>query len=202
MAEDIGLFDAIYTTRSIRRFKPEPVPDDVLRKVLEAAVQAPSGGNRQPWTWLVIRSPEGKKRLHELVLEGRRKEEAAAAGGPMPPNTFADALPHVGAVVLVCTPQGGSNPRSVGPAGAAYPAIQNLLLAARAFDLGGVITLGHRWNEDAIKAELGIPGDQVIVALVPLGYPERIDGQRHGKKTRKPVEETAFAERWGQAIGI
>ena len=196
MAEAIGLFEAIYTTRSIRRFKPKPIPDDVLRMVLEAALQAPSGANRQPWTWLVVRSPERKKRLHDLLIEGHEKQraEAEAAGRSVPPTTYLEDLAHIGAVVLVCAPAGG-NPQST-----TFPAVQNLLLAARAFGLGGNITMGYRQNEAAINQEFGIPEDQTIAAVVPLGYPTGTNGERHGKKTRKALEEVAFEDRWGQAI--
>ena len=194
MPEAMGLFDALYTTRSIRRFTAEPVSDSVLRRVLGAAGQAPSGGNRQPWTWLVLRDPGRKRRLRELLVEGHARQGREAAGRPLPPHTYTEDLAHVGAVVLVCSRRGGN------AAVATFPAIQNLLLAARALGLGGNITLGFQWNEEAIMREFGIPDDQAMAAVVPLGYPAGTPGERHGTKNRKSVEEVTFLDHWGRAL--
>ena len=81
-------------------------------------------------------------------------------------------------------------------------AIQNLLLAARAYGLGGVITFVHEHNEHGIRSEFQIPDGKDIVAFIPLGYPDGDRGSRHGTKTRKPLEEVAFEEQWGNRITI
>src|SRR5436309_14567711 len=65
---DMDLFEALRTTRTVRRLRPDPVPDELLRKVLTAATWAPSGGNRQPWRFLVVRDPERKRQLRQLYL--------------------------------------------------------------------------------------------------------------------------------------
>ena len=212
MATEIGLFEAMYTMRAIRKFKPDPVPDDVLRRVLEAAGQAPSGGNRQPWRFMVIRSKEGKKKVSELaLLAQQRAEDARSTGADRRPSpapgaaggggTFAESLVDVPVIIIVCAQRPVSEgPWSVGPFGQTYPAVENLLLAARALGLGGTITTGYRWMEDEVKEWLGLPSNIDSTCLIPLGYPLGTDGQRHGKKSRKPVEELAYEEHWGKAI--
>jgi nitroreductase len=206
MVEEMGLFEAIYTTRAIRRFKPDPVPDAVLRRILEAACQAPSGGNRQPWTFLFVRSNEGKHRLHDLILAGWRDqaEEARMAGSPEPGGSFLklmhqQPLTNIPVLLFILSSDRADGVvRNEGP----HNAIQNLLLAARAYGLGGVITFTHDHNEEAIRRELGVPDDRDIVALIPLGYPEGSPGQRHGPKRRKLLEEVAYEGRWGSPITI
>ena len=214
MASEMGLFEAMYTMRAIRKFKPDPVPDDVLRQVLEAAGQAPSGGNRQPWRFIVIRSKEGKKQMSEIALQAQQRAEEARRTGadrrPVPvPGTgggggsFAEMLADVPVIVIVCAQRPASEgPWTVGPFGQTYPAVQNLLLAARALGLGGTITTGYRWMESEVKEWLGLPEGIDSTCLVPLGYPLGTDGERHGKKTRKHIEELVYEEHWGQPISF
>ena len=199
--------------RAIREFKPDPVPDALLRRVLEAAGQAPSGGNRQPWRWVVIRSAEGKRKVSELVAqaaeraaEGRRTGQdrrtppsASAAGS----DAFADMLLGVPVIVIACAQRPASEgPWSVGPFGQTYPAVQNLLLAARGVGLGGTITTGFRWMEAEFRELLGLPDDIEPTCLIPLGYPAGEGREHHGRKSRQPIEELAHEERWGGSISF
>ena len=201
------------TMRAIREFKPDPVPDALLRRVLEAAGQAPSGGNRQPWRWVVIRSAEGKRKVSELVAqaaeraaEGRRTGQdrptpasASAAGS----DAFADMLLGVPVIVIACAQRPASEgPWSVGPFGQTYPAVQNLLLAARGVGLGGTITTGFRWMEAEFRELLGLPDDIEPTCLIPLGYPAGEGREHHGRKSRQPIEELAHEERWGGSISF
>lgn len=206
MPGKIDLFDAIYTMRAIRHFKPDPIPDSVLRAILEAACQAPSGGNRQPWTFLIIKKKENLERLHNLLLQGMAEEEEKAAqqGRKAAKSTFSrtldeQSLANIPVIVMVLSSDRQDGVRSSeGPDNA----IQNLLLAARAFGLGGVITFVHEHNEYGIRSEFGIPSERDIVAFIPLGYPDEHRGSRHGTKTRKLLEEVAFEEQWGNRITI
>lgn len=193
MAEEIGLFEAIYTLRSIRRLRPDPVPQEHIEKILEAATKAPSGGNRQPWNFLVIRDPATKRRIGDLYLEG-----AAAAGyGPRPGTTPRQQRTHFGDVpvlILVCLrPQAAvaSSPSSL--YGSIYPAVQNILLAARALGLGTTLTTLHQFRDKEIKELLGIPEEVETVALIPVGYPKG----RFGPTQRLPWREVTYYERWG-----
>lgn len=210
-APDIGLFEAIYSMRAIRRFKPDPVPGALLRTVLAAAGQAPSGGNRQPWKFIVVRSPAGKRKVSELVIAGDIKAEAARTGGqdrrPRPTGTaaalpaFGASLAHVPAIIIVCALKPVSEgPWSVGPFGQTYPAVQNLLLALRGVGLGGTITTGFRWQEKEFREYLALPDNLEPTCLIPVGFPAGEGKEHHGGKTRLPVEETTFEERHGQRI--
>jgi nitroreductase len=154
--------EVISTTRSIRRIKPEPVPDDMLNRVLEAALWAPSGGNRQPWRMVVVRDTELKRSLGEIyarewavyvdfnmnaVRNADESVRSRVAAGLAVGTRLADTLHEVPVVVLfvhdpsmlyVTDDNLGRTP-VVGGA-SLYPAVQNLLLAARAEGLGGVLT--------------------------------------------------------------
>jgi nitroreductase len=209
----MGFFDALYTMRAIREFKPDAIPDTVLRQVLEAAGQAPSGGNRQPWKFIVIRSDEGKAKLAEFVqtIQDRAAEARRAAGqpDPTPSGTAAPAQDFPGllraapALVIACAvAPTGETPGTVGPFGQTFPAVTTLLLAARAVGLGGNITTGFRAMEKEFKEHLNIPDNLTPTCLIPIGYPSGVGRNKHGKKSRLPVEETTFAEKYGQPISF
>lgn len=210
-APGMGLFEAIYSMRAIRQFTSDPVPGTLLRTVLAAAGQAPSGGNRQPWKFIVVRSPAGKRKVSELVIAAEGKAEEARARGqdrrPRPTGSAAAApafsalLAHVPAIIIVCAVKPASEgPWSVGPFGQTYPAVQNLLLALRGVGLGGTITTGFRWQEKEFREYLALPDNLEPTCLIPVGFPIDKGKERHGKKTRLPVEETTFEERHGQRI--
>ncbi len=211
MSERIDLLDAIYTNRSIRRFRTDPVPDDVILKVIEAATMAPSGTNRQTWRFLVIRDPERRRRIGELY---RRSFEAiypadrlAAETDPNRRRVMRSSsylAEHLGTeppvLLLVCADEQDAAMRSPVAATAPwiagssfYPAVQNLLLAARAYGLGGCLTTIHVRYEAEVKEILGIPEGVRTYALIPLGYP--VD--RFGPLRRQPAAAVTFFDRWG-----
>ena len=214
MTETIGLLEGLSTTRSIRRFWPDPIPDDLLRTVLEAATWAPSGSNTQNWRLLVIRDPEQRRQIGEIYRKGfftfypRERLEAEADPSRQRIMTgavyLADTLgtePPV--LVMFCqnSPRGeslnspsGRNPWTRGSS--IYLAVQNLLLAARASGLGGCLTTVHLFYEAEAKAVLGIPEYVDTFALVPLGYPR----DRFGPLRRKPVEDVTFLDTWGAPL--
>ena len=209
---EIGFFETIESTRAIRNFKPDPIPDNLLRKVLSSAGQAPSGGNRQPWRWVVIRSTEGKAEISRLVYQAGQMAEAARRDGkdkrPRPANAteskeFHEVLLHVPVIIIACAQRPVSEgPHTVGPFGQTYPAIQNLLLAARALGLGGTITTNFRYMEKEFRNYLSLPDNIDPTCLIPLGYPANTGRDRHGSKTREAVEKIAFEEYWGQEISF
>lgn len=209
-APEMGVFRAMYTTRAIREFKPDPVPNDVLVKILEAAGQAPSGGNRQPWKFIVIRSQEGKNKVADLVQQGQ-ESRAPAPGQPRttptgtaaPADDFVGLLRTVPVIVIVCAIDPASTgPQTVGPFGQTYPAIENFLLAARALGLGSTITTGFRAREKEFREYLNIPDNLTPTCLLPLGYPSGKGRNRHGRKTRLPVTEIAYEEKIGQPLKV
>ena len=207
---DFSLFEAIYTQRSIRGFASDPVPDEAITKIIEAATRAPSRGNSQPWHFLVIRDAELKRRIGERhwnsTIEGRRVDPS--------PGEFSSPLYHAGdyivqhmdevpVVILLCVDSSAMSQRRGAAAkghatgGASiYPAMQNLMLAARGLGLGTGPTTLYSPGEEKIKELLGIPADVEIAALILVGYPG--NGQHFGGSRRKPVKEVTFYERWGQ----
>ena len=226
MAE-IGLFEAIYSARALRRFKPDPVPDEVISKILDAAIRAPTASNYQNWVFIVVKDPQRRRRVAEVyrkvgdgirpvianLFESTQGAERMAEGQR---RKLGDAVlylfenMHVPPVLLVAclkpTPpywEGAKVPDHVlagmknmarFESSSIYPAVQNIILACRAYGLGTVLTTLHAVLEDELKAVLEIPKEVDTWALMPIGYP--ID--KFGPVKRKPVREVAFLDRWGE----
>lgn len=206
MSLDVG--EAIFTTRAMRRLRPEPVPEEDLRFLVEAAVQAPSAENRQPWAFVVVTDPEPRARIAAIYRElGRRHiAEGALAGGDLDPEServyrhalrLAEHLAEAPALVVAC--MHGRPPADPARAaawwGSIFPAVQNLLLAARARGLGATLTTLHKAAEAEVKDALGIPDGVETVALVPVGRP----AGRFARPRRRPAAEVTHWQRWGGA---
>jgi nitroreductase len=215
----IDLYEAMSTLRAVRRLKPDPVPEDVLHRVLQAAAWAPTGGNVQPFRIVVVRDRDRLERLGALYAAGW----AAYSAGHMdqladaPENVRArnakmlEAGDHLAAhfselpVLLVFC----FNPKnmaitdarldriSVVGGASVYTAVQNALLACRAEGLGCVLTTLLCAEEPAVRALLEIPEPWGTAAAVPIGYPVR---GGHGPISRRPVEKLAFLDRWSQPL--
>ena len=201
------LFEIISTTRSMRRLKTDPVPHGLVRKILEAGVCAPSGGNMQRWRFLVVRDPQVKQTVGALYR--RAWDEIVApryrAGEPAPGTTrdsflrMLNAAEHLAhhiheAPVWVVPCLQGDNPtRTSGSS--VYPAVQNMLLAARALGLGATLTTLYLSFEKEAEAALGLPPDWHSYALIPIGYPLG----RFGPVRRVPLDEVVYADQWGRA---
>ncbi|MBW2313327.1 MAG: nitroreductase family protein [Deltaproteobacteria bacterium] len=213
------IYDAMKTLRAVRRLRPDPIPDDVLRRVLEAATWAPTGGNVQPWRIVVVRDGEKKARLgsiyaehwaaytkiHRKMLEGapeevRESNERMIRAGDYLAEHFTDTP----AVLIQCF-----NPKimaitdanldriSVVGGASIYPAVQNLLLACRNEGLGCVLTTLLCTAEPEVRELLGIPEPWCTAAAIPIGYPV-LGG--HGPISRRPIEKMVFADTWGAAL--
>lgn len=200
----MDIFEVINTQRAMRRLKPDPVPDELVWKVLDAAVKAPSGGNRQPWNFIVIRDAETKARIAEYYLDSWNKSygliKQAAMASPETARTYASAehlANHLADVpVLIIATVNLSGVAPVSPPGASiYPAVQNLMLAARALGLGTTLTTFHRTHEAEVKKLLGIPDGIETMALIPLGWPRG----KFGPGSRMPTEKVVYWEKWAQA---
>ena len=192
---DMSLFDAIHTQRSVRHFSTKPVDEELVDAILEAAIRAPSAGNRQPWHFIVIRDREAKRRLGQWYLDSWRHMVAAigdaASESYRSGGDLARQMKDIPVLILACVNQGASTMGS-----SIYPAVQNLMLAARALGLGTVLTTNHMRFEQEVKAFLGIPEDVDTAALIPIGYPA--EGVRFGGSRRKPLTEVVFYDRWGR----
>jgi nitroreductase len=196
------LGEALFTQRSIRRLRPDPIPLEDLRLLLEAAVKAPSGGNSQPARFLVLTDRQTIRRFGALYREAwwakrldegrpwtRREDIPPDARIPRAAAKLADEIKDAPCVVLALSVARGQ-------ASSVIPAVQNLMLAARALGIGSVPTTLHPQVLDRVYALLGIPAEAELHLCIPLGYPRG----RFGPTQRRPTDETAFLDRWGGAV--
>ena len=217
----ISVYEAIHTTRAVRRLRPDPIPDDVLLRILTAFGHGPSGGNRQPWRLIAVRDPEARRalqamhaavwssyadhsraQLQALPEPARARAERSVRAG----DYLADHLHEVPVLVVVCFDPGGlaitdarlDRPSVVGGA-SIYAAVQNLLLACRAEGLGCVLTTLLCAREPEIRALLQIPEPWATAAFVPIGYPV---GRGHGPLSRRPIESLLFEDRFGNPLRL
>ena len=217
---DIGLFEAIHTARSLRRLKPDPVPEGLIAQVLDAAIRAPSAGNAQNWAFLVVRDSALRRQLGAIY---RKASDIAAAmytakGRPAHLSeaqyqrlmaTGAHLWDHMGDAPVILIPclrrpdvppvSGVLHDAELAYAnrirGASiYPAVQNIILACRALGLGTTITTNHIRCEGEVKAVLSIPDEVETFAMMPIGYPLG----KYGPLTRRPIPEVACADYWSR----
>jgi nitroreductase len=207
MPETHDLFEIMTTTRSMRRLKTDPVPDELVRKILEAGVAAPSGGNMQRWRFLVVKDPEIKKKVggyykrawDEVVNPRYRSSEPAPGTSPERFKRMLDAAQyladHIHEAPLWVIPcmGGGAGTRTSGSS--IYPAVQNMLLAARALGLGATLTTLYLNFEKEVDAALGLPDDVHSYALLPIGYPMG----SFGPVRRVALDKVVYADQWGRA---
>ena len=200
------LYDALLTTRAMRRFTDEPVDDATIEACLRAAVQAPSGGNIQPYQFVVVTEPERKADLAAIYLKAWERYAPAVAAITPPArdeaaqrrhersisasDALARSLATVPVLVLVLMPKiemtvdDAEGRMDVGPTYASvYPAVQNFILACRAHGLGTVLTTVYRVYEDEVRAVCEIPDRYEVVALLPVGHPKG----RWGIAPRRPA---------------
>jgi len=224
---DIGLFEAMYSARALRRFKPDLVSEDVITKILDAAIRAPSAGNAQNWAFIVVRDREQRRQLAAIYRKASEFVGAFYAARGRPDHVtdeqfqrFAssgvylwDHMDEAPVLLVACLKQEQMPPPDALPptvvaafeaaqphlarmSGASiYPAIQNIILACRAFGLGTVMTTNHMLCEDEVKQVLGVPAEVQTYALMPIGYPRN----KFGPVSRRPLKEVAHADRWGNA---
>lgn len=206
--QEFDLFEAIYTTRAMRRLKPDPVPREIIMKVIEAATMSPSNSNRQPWIFLIITEPAEKQFVAErykmawdtryFTPEKRRHLEShpdtPEARSLRSANYLANHIGESPVLIFACVKRYNDRRRAGQPmVGSIYPAVENLCLAARAYGLGTSITGLHAMFEDEINARFGVPPTYANEVLIPMGYPKG----RWGRPARKPAAEVTFFEHWG-----
>lgn len=196
----ITLLDGLATTRSVRRYTDDPIPDDDLATILWHAGRAPSGSNRQPFRFLTLRDGEPATTARSVLGDSFRRGWAdKRANDGYRASAFADSMQHfvdhfeqVPVVVLVCLERYRAESPYEGAS--VYPACQNLLLAARALGYGGALTMWHLGVEDRLRELLAIPDNVMLAACITLGVPQG----RHGPLKRRPLDEITFDGRWGE----
>jgi nitroreductase len=204
----VEFFEVLHTQRSIRKFKPDPVPAEAIWQILDAAIRAPSGSNTQPWGWLVVQDPAKRQAIADAVRAKMGDPVAGRAEAmTLPPDrrrmrlssiAFREDVSAAPCLIIPCLVNLTSPTRDINSlfAGSSiYGAVQNLMLAARAIGLGTVLTTFNQQIEDTLRSEFNLPDDAKPVAVIPLGYP---DGQTFGPTTRKPVESVTFYDGWDQ----
>ncbi len=186
--EETDLFYVIHHCRAMRRLRPDPVPDPILMQLLDAANQGPTGSNKQNARWIVVRDPEQRKQLADLNRAAVKAYIGPQSGRPaaLPHQTSekrqrmleavlwqAEHMHEIPALVIACyefdQPVSGGSAAMAG--GSIWPAVQNLLLAARAHGLGANVTVWHLFREKDVRRVLGVPSDVGIYALIPIGWP-------------------------------
>jgi nitroreductase len=203
----VSLLEGMATTRAIRRFTADPIPEDALASILWHATRAPSGSNRQPFRFLVLRdspvaeaakevlgqsfrSMWAEKREADGYQSGSADDRSPKARTARTMQHFVDHFEEVPVVVLPCIVRHRRPDPTEGAS--VYPACQNFLLAARALGYGGVMTMWHFMVEQELRELVGIPEGVGIAATIALGKPVG----NHGPVRRRPVGELVFEDRW------
>jgi nitroreductase len=208
--DTVGLLEGLTTTRTIRRYRDEPVPPEVLRAILFAATRAPSGSNRQPFRFLVLTDGPMAQAAKSLIGEGARRtwggkrqvdrydagsgtvEDSPKARIARTMQQFVDEFERVPVLILPCLVRYREPTPSEGAS--VYPACQNLLLAARALGYGGAFT---GWNfvvDRELRQLLDIPDGTFIGGTITIGKP----AGRQGPVRRRPLSELVYEETWGE----
>jgi len=201
--EDMPLLEGIRTTRAIRRLKTDPVPRALIRKVCEAGTFAPSGGNRQPWSFIAVTDAERRRWVadrYRPAFHAYIQTALEAAKDPPYPEAkrrnmraaihLADHL-HEAPVLLFVA---GWTRRGQPQTQALFPAVQNVLLACRAVGLGASLTTLHVTFGKEVDEWLGLPANCPSCAMLPIGWPVG----RYGRPQRRPVDECLFYERFAR----
>jgi nitroreductase len=201
----LDVHEAIFTLRAMRGLHPDPVPESDLRYLVEAATQAASGSNQQHWAFVVVTDADQRRRIGEvyrelgerfirprLAADGLARDEERVYRGAL---RLAECLGDAPALVVAC--MRGPQPRDPGMCsawyGSIYPAIQNLMLAARSRGLGTTLTTLHKAGDDQIRKILEVPEAFETVALIPVGRPRGA----WGKPRRRPAREVTHWDRFG-----
>jgi len=214
-----AVYEVMSTLRAVRRLKTDPIPNDVLGRILQAAAWAPSGGNVQPWRVVVVKDPEKRRALGDLYRtewrkfgsymrdalskltgDARSKQERMIAAA----DHLGEHLGDAPAVLIFCfnpdqmaiTDADLGRPSVVG-GGSVYPSVQNAMLACRTEGIGCTLTTLLCHQESKVREILELPDGWYTCAFIPIGYPER---GGHGPISRKSVERLSFLDSWGQAF--
>ncbi len=209
----MDVYEALYTTRAMRRVKPDPIPEDVQRRILDAAVRAPTGGNTQNWRFMLVDDAGVKARLGPIYREClaqlwvtiyKERLDAAQADPTDPEHAqllriqrsaqhLADHFEEYPLLLFSFVqfdPTGGS----------IFPATWSAMLAARAEGVGASLTSVFLFQIDKVLEILGVPSDEgwLFSSCVTFGYPTG----RWGVAARRPAHEVSFRNRWGQSPGF
>ncbi len=198
----MDVFEAMGTARAIRYLKPDPVPPELIEKLVWAATRASSPGNSQAWEFVVITDAEKKARIGGAIsdaMSGVMRDPGPDAERSVRlmlrgAKALADSLATAPVLILVCgrNVYPPASPDELMVWSACYPAAQNLIVAARALGLGATFTTFQRRAEQVVRGTLGIPDEVRMAAMIPIGWPDR----PHGPVNRRPVDEVLHWNGW------
>lgn len=209
----MDVYEALYTTRAMRRVKPDPIPETVQARILDAAIRAPSGGNGQGWRFMLVDdkniigqlAPLYKKCMDQMfeTFYGERLKTANVAPQDGDNPEFLKmyrSASHMGdhfasyPLLLLAFTRGDRSGSSI------FPAVWSAMLAARAEGVGSAITSLIMGEREKMYEILGVPAAEGwdFDCLVPMGYPTG----RWGVAPRRPVHEVAYKNQWGAPLGV
>ena len=197
----MDVFEAMSTCRAIRQLKPDPVPIELIDKVLWAATRAPSPGNSQGWDFLVVDDPAKKTTIAAAIRRAMTDRVAAMARPDRTMRLMLDGTARLIAtletapvLIFVAGPviYPPESPREQFTWSTLYPAAQNILVAARALGLGTTFTTMHMTAERTVREVLALPDHIKIAAMIPLGWPDAA----FGPVKRRPVEDFVHRNSW------
>jgi nitroreductase len=207
-ASALPVLEALHSTPSRRYLSAQPIPDEVIWAILDAAVRGPSGGNRQSWGWVVVTDEAIKQQVAQWYRQtwqdwyGHRRDEVLGADPAQTGLSRASFLAaehlaeHLQEAPVWVIPVLRDAADSVNPrlGASIYGAVQQLQLAARAYGIGSTLTTFHTTHEAQVRELLGLPDDALTMALIPLGYPAR---GRWAQPKRLPLDQVVHWNRWG-----
>lgn len=218
---EASLYEVMSTLRAVRRLRPEPIPDEVLQRILQAAAWAPSGGNVQPWRIVAVRDEQKRAAIGDLYRpqwqvygeNARHNLDSLTGEAKSKRERMLDACDYLGekmgeapVILVFCfnpnnmaiTDAGLERPSVVG-GGSVYPALQNSMLACVAEGVGCTLTTLLCYDEERLKTLLAMPEDWYTCAVMPIGYPQR---GGHGPISRRPVEKLCFEDSFGVQLSL
>ncbi len=207
----MDVYEAIYTTRAMRRLAPDPIPEELLPKLFDAAIRGPNSGNTQLFRFICVTDPEMKQTMQQIYRECLTElndtkyagaQQTVNEGDPSDPHVqqtvridksaqwLADNLHVAPMLIFVFGKDGGET--------TTFPCLWNLCLAARAEGLGTTITTLLKLQKQRVEDLLGMPRDDIwgMHGMVPIGFPTG----NWGVPNRRPAEEAVFSETWGESV--
>jgi nitroreductase len=218
--DEMGIFQAMHIARALRRLKPDPVPDELIAKIVDAGVRAPTGSNLQNWRFVVIKDRERRRQMGELYREAMQIAGRAYANRKPPAHMttkrqermmtgamyLAEHFGEVPVIILAWLQMTHEqeNPKLAAKqmpvfvrlmGGSIFPAVENMIVACAALGLGTVLTTVLAYKEEEVRKILGVPADLRLFAALPVGYP--MEGFGHGPVRRLPLKEVTYLDNYG-----
>ena len=204
----LDVFEALHSTPARRYLSKKDIPDKIIWELLDAAIRAPSGGNSQGWNWIILKDQEKKNQISEWYREGlhlaygKRRQaimDRSDSSDTLGPRNYLSAeylANHIqeAPIWIIGTLRNTSDSKNPRAGSSIYGAVQNLMLAARAYGIGSTLTTLYAGHQKDVKDLLGIPDDATTMALIPLGYPDR---GKWSQPKRQAVEEVTYWDSWG-----